>query len=101
VGFFVPAFEQTQRRDLAVRPALPGLVDFDFWGRAGQVHGVPPAVFLLRLGYAVTVADSYEESRALLERARSAVTSQTGLELLPFQVAGQGGKQGSATGGAA
>ncbi|MGC4121420.1 MAG: ATP-grasp domain-containing protein [Myxococcales bacterium] len=86
VGFFVPAFEQTQRGELTVRPVVPGLVEFDFWGQPGQVHGVPPSVFLLRLGYAVTVADSYEESRVLLERTRSLVTSQTGLEFLPFEV---------------
>lgn len=84
VGFFVPAYEQVQRGDLVARPLVPGLADFDFWGRAGQLHGVPPKVFLLRLGYAVTVADSYRESRAMLERTRAMVSSQTGVEFLPF-----------------
>ncbi|HEY3449729.1 MAG TPA: ATP-grasp domain-containing protein [Myxococcales bacterium] len=87
VGFFVPAYEQTQRGELVARPLVPGLVDFEFWGRAGQEHGVPPKTFLLRLGYAVTVAGTYEESRAMLERTRSLVTSQTGVEFLPFVAA--------------
>ncbi|MBI5547378.1 MAG: ATP-grasp domain-containing protein [Deltaproteobacteria bacterium] len=86
VGFFVPAREQRQDLDLAARPLVPGLVDFDFWGRAGQLHGVPPQQFLLRLGYAVGVADTYEESRRVLERTRLLVTAQTGLELLPFPI---------------
>ncbi len=84
VGFFIPAREQVQPRSLVARPLAPGLAEFEFWAKAGQRHGVPPDAFLVRLGYAVTVADTYLESREELEQVRELVSAQTGLELLPF-----------------
>lgn len=84
VGFFIPAREQVQARSLVGRPLAPGLVEFEFWAKAGQRHGVPPDAFLVRLGYAVTVADTYAASREALESVRELVSAQTGLTLLPF-----------------
>ena len=84
VGFFVPARAQVLRADLLTRPQVAGLVDFAFWGRAGQRIGVPPLDFLVRLGYAVGVAETYSQSRAVLEQTRQVVSAQAGLELLPF-----------------
>ncbi|CAN95356.1 hypothetical protein sce5193 [Sorangium cellulosum So ce56] len=82
ICFFVPREPGVTRSGVEERPAIEGLLEFEYWTGARTEVKVPPEQFFTRLGYALVEGRSASEAVARMARVITRVERVIGVPLV-------------------